>query len=142
MSRSFHVASTGAVVLLTINKTRNMAKTKEIKIAGKKVKIAYCYATEIAFHDLTGKDFATFLRTSVEEQNASPKEIMCSILAGIMAYYQSAEKESPITDKDLMFNASNEEITEAFKEIVVLFTEWYRLPTDEEPKEKGSKGKN
>ena len=36
-------------------------KKKEITLAGKHVTVAYCYATEIAYKDLSGQDIADFM---------------------------------------------------------------------------------
>jgi hypothetical protein len=124
-------------------------KSKEITICGKKVMLAYCYATEIAFHGYTGKDFTAFINESSMQKNVSPNNAMYAIISAIFAYYEANEEESPIVDKDLMFHASPEEIKAAFVAVTQLYREWYNLPAGEQeksieddPKKKRRKGKN
>lgn len=120
-----------------------MAKTKTITIAGKQVNIAYCYATEIAFYDLTGKEITAFIHQAITKQDVGPKDVMCAVLAAIMAYYQSQGEESPISDHDLMFDANPDELTKAFLEVIAIFSEWYKIPQGEpKPKSKGRQSKN
>jgi hypothetical protein len=124
-------------------------KSKEITICGKKVMLAYCYATEIAFHGYTEKDFTTFINESYKQQNISPNYVMYAIISAIFAYYEAHEEESPIVDNDLMFHATPEEIKAAFIAVTQLYREWYNLPageqeknTEDDPKRKRRKGKN
>ena len=121
-----------------------MATTKTVNIAGKQVNIAYCYATEVIFSDFTGMDFSTYLQQTATQQTTTPKDILYAILAAAMAYAEMTETETQITDKDILFNASQQEITDAFKEVVAMFMEWYRLPATEQAdtKQEGNAGKN
>lgn len=121
-----------------------MAIVKEVNIAGQQVKLAYCYATEIIFSDLTGKDFAAFMRTSSDNLALDPKNVLYAIIAAAMAYSESAGESCPISDKQIMFEATNEEVAAALKAVLDMFVEWYHLPVTEEKaaKKKGTKGKN
>ena len=121
-----------------------MATTKTINIAGKQVQIAYCYATEVIFSDFTGMDFSTYLQQTAAQQTTTPKDILYAILAAAMAHAEMTNTEAGITDKDILFNSTPQEINEAFKEVVSLFMEWYKLPAGEqaETKQEGNGGKN
>ena len=120
-----------------------MATTKTINIAGKQVNIAYCYATEVIFSDFTGMDFSTYLNQTAKQQTTTPKDILYAILAAAMAHAEMTNTEAGITDKDILFNSTPQEINEAFKEVVALFMEWYKLPTGEQAdKAEGNEGKN
>ena len=121
-----------------------MATTKTINIAGKQVQIAYCYATEVIFSDFTGMDFYTYLAQTNNKKTTSPKDLLYAILAAAMAHAEMTNTEAGITDKDILFNASQQEITDAFKEVVALFMEWYKLPTGDQAdtKQEGNAGKN
>lgn len=118
-------------------------ETKQIKIAGKDVVLAYCIGTEILFHDLAGVEFKKFIQEVTEKKTTDPKNIIYAILAATMAYSQYKEIDEQINDKDLMFNATNEELIAAMMEITKMFMVWYKLPVGEEQKtKKGPKGKN
>jgi hypothetical protein len=121
-----------------------MATTKTINIAGKQVQIAYCYATEVIFSDFTGMDFATYLNQTATQQTTTPKDILYAILAAAMAHAEMNDTEAQITDKDILFHATQQEITDAFKDVVALYMEWHNLPAGEqaETKQEGNGGKN
>lgn len=120
-----------------------MATTKTINIAGKQVNIAYCYATEVIFSDFTGMDFYTYLAQTNDKKSTTPKDLLYAILAAAMAYAEMTNTEAGITDKDILFNSTPQEINEAFKEVVALFMEWYKLPAGEQAdKQEGNAGKN
>ncbi|MCH5307636.1 MAG: hypothetical protein J1E37_06095 [Prevotella sp.] len=119
-------------------------KKKEITIGGIKVTLAYCYAFEIAFRDYTGQDFSEFIREiqpddSGNQRQADPKKLLYAILSAIMAYYQSADKEPPVTDRTLMFECPPQELINAFGTVMQLYAEWYHVP-EGEPKDNDSTG--
>ena len=127
---------------LVFKNKRNMI-TKQVKIAGKDVTLAYCIGTEIAFHGMAGIEFKDFVQEAAVKKTSDPRYVIHAILAAAITYAQSKGIDEPITDKDLMFEATNEELTEALVEITKMFAEWYKLPLGEEQKaKKGSKGKN
>lgn len=121
-----------------------MATTKTINIAGKQVNIAYCFGMDILFHGFTGMDFATYLTQTAAQKTTTPKDILYAILAAAMAYAEMNETETPITDKDILFHATQQEITDAFKDVVALYMEWHNLPAGEQAdtKQEGNAGKN
>lgn len=109
---------------------------KEITLCGKTVRIAYCYGTEIAFHKYAG--------TSIDNMDATnPEHPLYIVLAAVVTYYQSKGEESPLTDRDLLFNAKPEDLIDAFKEVLQLRIEWYKRPEGEkEPDKKEADPKN
>jgi hypothetical protein len=122
-------------------------KEATIKIAGKEVKVAYCYATEILFSDYTGQEFSEFIKEAVVDKNtqSSSKKVLYAILSAIIAYSQSQGVEAEVVDTDIMFNAQPQEIIEAFSVIISLYNDWYKLPkqvVEKANKKKGTKGKN
>ena len=121
-------------------------KKKKVKIAGKQVWLAYCYATEIVFNDLTGEDINEYFKEVFGEGKnpTNPKKILYAILACAIAYAQGTQTEDALDDKALMYEAKPSELIEAFKVVVELRNEWYKLPSSEKPEkeEKGNGKKN
>ena len=127
-------------------------KKTEIKIAGKKVNIAYCYATEIAYKDLSGEDIAAIIQETVTCVNAQPawmpdvKRSIYLVLAAVMAYYQSKDEDAPIKDTDLMNDCTPLELGTALGAIITLRAQFYSIPKgeieDKPAKGKGKKAKN
>ena len=127
--------------------------TKEITLAGKPVTLSYCYATEIAYKDLSGEDITTILQETLAAVNAEPprmpdaKRSIHLVLAAVMAYYQSKEEEdAPIKDTDLMNDATPLELGTAIGAIITMRSQFYNIPNgepeDKPAKGKGKKGKN
>ena len=120
--------------------------TEKITIAGKPVTLGYCYATEIAYKDLSDEDIAAIIQETIACVNAQParmpdaKRSIYLVLAAAMAYYESKEKASPIEATDLMREASPLELGTAIGTIITLWAQFYHLPAGE-PKEKPTKGK-
>ena len=127
-------------------------KKKKVKIAGKQVWLAYCYATEIAFYDMTDTDindfFKEFFSPNKEEDEKKKKEsrklklILYAIFAAAFSYSESVEKDCEIDHKTLMFHAKPAEITDAFACVIELRNEWYKLPSDDKPKKDEDGEKN
>lgn len=100
-------------------------KEKEIIIAGQKVGVAYCYATEIAFARYTGKNIEDAFR---EGQQISPENVLYLILSAIVAYYESRNQQPPVESTSVMYKATPQEITSAITDITNLRLSWYSLP--------------
>ena len=127
---------------------------KKVKIAGKQVWLAYCYATEIAFYDMTDTDindfFKEFFSPNKEEDEEEKKKkeshklklILYAIFAAAFSYSESVEKDCEIDHKTLMFHAKPAEITDAFACVIELRNEWYKLPSDDKPKKDEDGEKN
>ena len=129
-------------------------KKKKVKIAGKQVWLAYCYATELAFYDMTDTDindfFKEFFSPNKEEDEEEKKKkeshklklILYAIFAAAFSYSESIEKDCEIGHKTLMFHAKPAEITDAFACVIELRNEWYKLPSDDKPKKDEDGEKN
>ena len=127
-------------------------KKKKVKIAGKQVWLAYCYATELAFYNLADIDindfFVNFFSPNNEgdEQKRKEKEyikrkrIMFAIVAAAYAYSKSIDKDAEPDENIVMFDAKPNEITDAFSCVIELRNEWYKLPSDDKPKKEDEDG--
>ena len=119
---------------------------EEITIAGKSVTLGYCYATEIAYKDLSGEDIAAIIQETIACVDAKParmpdtKRSIYLVLAAIMAYYESVKEEAPIKDIDIMSEATPLELGTALGTIITLWAKFYNIPKGE-PEEKPAKGK-
>ena len=119
---------------------------EETTLAGKPVTLGYCYATEIAYKDLSGEDIAAIIQETIACVDAKParmpdtKRSIYLVLSAVMAYYQSQDEDAPIKDTDLMNEATPLEIGTAFGTVLKLRGDFYHIPTGE-PAEKPTKGK-
>lgn len=119
---------------------------KEITIAGKPVTLGYCYATEIAYKDLSGEDISAIIQETFAAINAKParmpdtKRSIYLVLAAVMAYYQSKGEDAPIKDTDLMNETTPVELGIALGTIITLWAQFYNIPKGE-PEDKPAKGK-
>ena len=120
-------------------------KQKEITICGQQVTLAYCYATEISYKILSDEDIIDFGQEVIEkiqhEQMPDIRKTIFLILASMNAYYESKDETAPITDKELMYECSPQEIGQALGVIIGLRSQFYHVPTDE-PQDKPAEGKN
>lgn len=120
--------------------------TEKITIAGKPVTLGYCYATEIAYKDMSGEDITAIIQETAAAVNAQParmpdvKRSIYLVLAAIMAYYQSKDEDAPIRDTDLMNDTTPLELGTALGTIISLWAKFYNIPAGE-PKDKPQKGK-
>lgn len=117
--------------------------TKEIEICGKKVSLGYCYATEIAYKDMSGEDMNDYMTTAVgalqDKKMPDVKKTIYAILSAMMAYYNSIGEETPIKDVDLMNDVTPTELGTAIGTLIAIRVEFYHVP-DGEPKEKPAPG--
>ena len=119
---------------------------EEITLAGKPVTLGYCYATEIAYKDLSGQDIAGIIQETIACVNTQPKRMpdakrsIYLVLSAIMAYYQSKDEDAPIKDTDLMNETTPLELGIALGTIINLWAKFYNIPKGE-PEEKPAKGK-
>ena len=118
--------------------------TKEIKLCGKQVTLAYNYATEISYKILSDEDIIDFGQEVVEkiqhEQMPDIRKTIFLIIASMQSYYESKGEECPITDKDLMYECTPQEIGMALGIILGLRSQFYHVPSDE-PQDKPADGK-
>lgn len=119
---------------------------EEVTLAGKPVNLGYCYATEIAYKDLSGENITDIIQDTVTGFNATPsrmpdaKRSIYLVLAAVMAYYHSKDEDAPIRDTDLMNDTSPLEIGTALGTIINLWAKFYNIPKGE-PEDKPAKGK-
>ena len=108
---------------------------KEITLCGRQVTLAYCYATEIAYKDLSDENIADYIKEAVAciqaETDPDVKHTIYAILACMLAYYQSRGEEAPLTDTDLMNDAKPAELGTAIFTIIGLRMDFYHVPKDE-----------
>ena len=118
--------------------------TKEIKLCGKQVTLAYNYATEISYKILSDEDIIDFGQEIVEkiqhEQMPDIRKTIFLIIASMQSYYESKGETSPITDKELMYECTPQEIGVALGTILGLRSQFYHVPSDE-PEDKPAEGK-
>jgi len=118
----------------------------DITIAGKPVTLGYCYATEIAYKELSGEDITAIIQETAACVNSQPprmpdvKRSIYLVLAAAMAYYDSKDEDAPIKDTDLMRETSPVELGTAIGTIINLWAKFYNIPNGE-PAEKPAKGK-
>ena len=118
--------------------------TKEITICGKQVTLAYCYATEISYKILSEEDIIDFGQEVIEkiqhDQMPDIRKTIFLILASMNAYYESKGEKAPVSDKELMYECTPQEIGQALGVIIGLRSQFYNVPTDEpEDKPTGEK---
>ena len=101
--------------------------------------LAYCYATEISYKILSDEDIIDFGQEVIEkiqhEQMPDIRKTIFLILAAMQSYYESKGEQCPITDKELMYECSPQEIGTTLGTIIGLRSQFYHVPTDE-PKDK------
>lgn len=120
--------------------------TENVTLAGKPVTLGYCYATEIAYKDLSGEDIADIIQETIACVNAQParmpdaKRSIYLVLAAVMAYYESKKEKAPIKDTDLMTECTPLELGTALGTIITLWAKFYNIPNGE-PIEKPTKRK-
>lgn len=123
-------------------------KTEEITLCGQQVTLAYCYATEISYKIMSGEDITDFITDAIGniQQQKMPelRKSIYLILASLQAFYESKSQKSPVSDKQLMFEAMPAELGTAIGTIIRLRSEFYYIPKDEidESKNTNSDEKN
>ena len=123
-------------------------KKETIKFIGKDVTLAYCYATEIAFKDMANEDISVYMQeiftSSQKGEMPDVKKGVYLIMAAMMAYYESIKEKAPVTDADIMNEATPEEFGAAIATVINLWKAFYKVPTSEQKpaKKTGKKEKN
>lgn len=128
-------------------------ETKIATINGKQVTLGYCYATEINYSNFTkGENASVFISTTATKLDALSKgdataqpdveKCIYLILAAAIAYYQSKGEKCPITADDFLFTDNPTELYEALSQVILLYGSFYNLIPSEQPKKKGTQGKN
>ena len=119
---------------------------EEVTLAGKPVNLGYCYATEIAYKDLSDENITDIIQDTITGINATPsrmpdaKRSIHLVLAAIIAYYESKGEDAPVKDSELINETSPMEVGKALGTVLSLRAEFYAVPAGE-PEEKPAKGK-
>lgn len=103
--------------------------TRKTTIAGREVSLAYCYATEIAFHKYTGVSIDSF-------KADDPEHVLYVIIASILAWCQANGTEADVRDEDIIYRAKPKELVDTLTAIFDLRREWYDVPSDDAKKDK------
>ncbi len=111
------------------------------------VGLAYCFATEIIYKDLSGEDITDFMAEAVTALGSDTprmpdvKKSIYAILSAVMAYSQAKGDVAPIKDTDLMNHCTPQDIGLALGTVIGLRSQFYALPAGEpeDKKEKGGK---
>ena len=134
-----------------------MIAEKAITICGKEVRMRYCAAAETGYEILSGKKMDVFSPTFdkdeegndivVEPAKATTQDYMYLALAAIVAAYERVKEQPPISDADILYDASPIEVAELLTTVVELRVEWYKVPEVVKPdirpdERKGKKEKN
>ena len=118
--------------------------TKEVTLCGKTVTLAYCYATEIAYKDLSDENMTDYIKEAVaciqQETDPDVKHTIYAIIACMLAYYQSRGEECPLKDTDLMNDAKPIELGTAIIAVISLRQEFYHVPSGEPEEKQASDG--
>ena len=118
--------------------------TKEITLCGKQVTLAYCYATEIAYKEMSDEDIFDYAKAAVEaiqsQRDPDIKRTIFAIIACMMAYYEDKDK-APVKDSEIMREATPVEIGTAMLTILSMRSEFYHVPTGE-PEDKPKDGQD
>ena len=110
---------------------------KEIELLGKKVRLAYCFGTEISYKLLADEECTDFVREVLaglaQEQPKMPdtRKSIYLIMSAMTAYYESSGEKNPIEDKELIFHATPEDIGLAVGTIASMYIEFYKIPIGE-----------
>ena len=134
-----------------------MIAEKTITICGKDVKMRYCAAAETGFELQSGHKIDVFSPTPTEwDTNGNPIEFepakattfdyLYLANAAITAAYLKDDQEPPIKDKEILYDATPQEVKDLLLSVVTLRAEWYKVPDvvkpDMKPDTKGRKPKN
>ena len=126
-----------------------MNTERTIHICGKDVAIRYCAATETGYESISGKSIAVFIPDIEKDKRGkiikstvktTMQDFITLAVAGIAAAYTRRGEPEPITDKDILFDATPQEVTELITVISELRNEWYKVPEVVKKDEKSADG--
>lgn len=96
-------------------------KKKTIRLCGKDIDLIYCAASEQGFESLSGK--------SINDLDFTlSADIMKLSLACIIAAYSVNNQNPPIDSKELLYDATPQELTDLYLTVINLRAEWYNIP--------------
>lgn len=109
--------------------------TKEITICGTQLTLSYCYAVEIGYKILSDQNIHDFFdevgKALNEQKMPDIQRTIYLIMASALAYYQSKKEKAPVTDEQIMYEATANELSNALLAIITLRSEFFKVPSDE-----------
>lgn len=106
--------------------------TAKIKVAGKEYGVAWCFGTEVNYEIITGKQIST-----IDWSKLRLDQLATIIVAASYAYYdEQGNEEARLQDRDLLYHASGEEVVEATKTVLGLYTKFNTLPAQDKEADK------
>lgn len=117
---------------------------KTITICGQEVKMLYCAASETGYEVISGKSSDIFSSKVAERDKAGkptkidpPAAMMDDYIklaiSSIVAAYDRDDQEAPVSAKEIMYEATPEEITNLIQAVIALRLEWYKIPSVVKP---------
>lgn len=91
---------------------------KTITLCGKDVKLLYCAAAENAFEEFSGKSIAQ-LRIDTQQ------DLLHLALGCIVAAYSHDGQDAPLSSKELLYDATPQELTGLFLTVINMRNDWY-----------------
>ena len=117
-----------------------MKAEKTICICGKDVQMLYCAATETLFEQLAHHSVNVFLQGDSGEDPAAIGDDYIKLgIAAVIAAYARRDEDPPVSVKDVMYEATPQEIVSLITSAVELRARWYDVP-DIISKDKGKRG--
>lgn len=126
-----------------------MIPSATITLCGREVEMIYCAAAETGFEDISGKSVDIFVPDvdrdekgkviKVYQPAATKGDYLKLGFAAIVAAYARKVQDPPITDGEIIYEATPEEIMQLITAVVSLRNQWYHVPevvkpeTDEQP---------
>lgn len=119
-----------------------MKAEKTISICGQDVQMLYCAATETGFEQLANRSINVFLPGDDEENPAATGDDYIKLgIAAIIAAYARNDQEPPVSVKDVLYEATPQEVVALITSAVELRAKWYDVPEIIEEEKRGKRGK-
>ena len=107
-----------------------MKAEKTISICGQDVQMLYCAATETGFEQLANRSINVFLPGDDEENPAATGDDYIKLgIAAIIAAYARNDQEPPVSVKDVLYEATPQEVVALITSAVELRAKWYDVPS-------------
>ena len=116
-----------------------MNPQKTITICGREVDMLYCAGAETGYEEISeGKSSDVFSPHRDKDENGNeiflPPEATTGdwiklAFASIICAYAKIDKKTPISIKDILYDATPLEVTELITAVFTLRNEWYKIPS-------------
>ena len=119
-----------------------MKAEKTISICGQDVQMHYCAATETGFEQLANRSINVFLPGDDEENPAATGDDYIKLgIAAIIAAYARNDQEPPVSVKDVLYEATPQDVVALIILAVELCAKWYDVFGIVEEDKQGKRGK-